>query len=159
MLHLLWLIPLLPARRLRRAGAARPAPRRTAASPSSAPAPWASPPLVALAVALDFIARAAGRPRLRPGPLDLVRRRPASRPQVAFYLDAAVARASILVVTCRRLPHPPLLGRAHGATTRATRRFFAYMNLFVGLMLVLVLADNLLLLYLAGRAWACAATC
>ena len=28
------------------------------------------------------------------------------------------------------------------------RRFFAYMNLFVGSMLTLVLADNLLLLYL-----------
>ena len=28
------------------------------------------------------------------------------------------------------------------------RRFFAYMNLFVGAMLILVLADNLLLLYL-----------
>ena len=28
------------------------------------------------------------------------------------------------------------------------RRFFAYMNLFIGSMLILVLADNLLLLYL-----------
>ena len=36
----------------------------------------------------------------------------------------------------------------HGRRTRATRRFFAYMNLFVGSMLILVLADNLLLLYL-----------
>jgi NADH-quinone oxidoreductase subunit L len=36
-------------------------------------------------------------------------------------------------------------------------RFFAYMNLFVGSMLTLVLADNLLLLYLAGKAWASAA--
>jgi NADH-quinone oxidoreductase subunit L len=37
-------------------------------------------------------------------------------------------------------------------------RFFAYMNLFVGSMLTLVLADNLVLLYLDGKALDSAAT-
>ena len=39
-------------------------------------------------------------------------------------------------------------------------RFFAYLNLFVAMMLTLVMADNLVApLRRAGRAWASAATC
>ena len=38
-------------------------------------------------------------------------------------------------------------------------RFFTYLNLFVFSMLILVLADNFVLLFLAGRAWAPARTC
>ncbi len=38
-------------------------------------------------------------------------------------------------------------------------RFFAYMNLFVASMLLLVLGDNLLLLYFGWEGSACAATC
>ena len=53
----------------------------------------------------------------------------------------------MLVVDLRQLPHPPLFRRVH-EEDEGYSRFFAYMNLFVGSMLTLVLADNLLLLYL-----------
>jgi len=45
------------------------------------------------------------------------------------------------------IPHPPVL---HGfmLDEEGYSRFFAYMNLFVGSMLILVMASNLLLLYL-----------
>ena len=90
---------------------------------------------------------AAGRRRVPPGPLDLVRRR-RLRAHDRASTSTPVSVVLVLVITCRRLPHPPVLDRVHGATTRASRRFFMYMNLFVASMLVLVLADNLLLLYL-----------
>ena len=38
-------------------------------------------------------------------------------------------------------------------------RFFAYMNLFVGSMLTLVLATTCCCSTWAGKAWACAAIC
>lgn len=38
-------------------------------------------------------------------------------------------------------------------------RFFAYTNLFIASMVVLVLADNLLLMYLGWEGWACAPIC
>ncbi len=67
-------------------------------------------------------------------------------PQVALYLDA-LSTVMMLVVTVVgffiHLYSTEFMGDDEGC-----RRFFAYMNLFVGAMLVLVLADNLLLLYL-----------
>ena len=48
----------------------------------------------------------------------------------------------------RGLPHPPVFDRASWRDEEGYSRFFAYMNLFVGSMLILVMADNLLLLYL-----------
>jgi len=63
-----------------------------------------------------------------------------------LYLDPP-ALLMMLVVTCVGfLIH--LYSAEHMARERGTRRFFASMNLFVGAMLVLVLADNLLFLYL-----------
>jgi NADH-quinone oxidoreductase subunit L len=47
----------------------------------------------------------------------------------------------------RRPAHPRLLGRLH-ARRRALRRFFAYLNLFLASMLILVLGANLLTLFL-----------
>ncbi len=67
-------------------------------------------------------------------------------PQVALYLDA-LSTVMMLVVTVVgffiHLYSTEFMGDDPGC-----RRFFAYMNLFVGAMLVLVLADGLLLLYL-----------
>ncbi len=57
-----------------------------------------------------------------------------------------------------QLPDSSLLHRIHGRD-EGYSRFFAYMNLFVASMVTLLLADNLLLLYLGGKASGCAATC
>lgn len=67
-------------------------------------------------------------------------------PQIAFYLDA-LSLVMILVITIVSfLIH--LYSVEFMRDDEGYRRFFAYMNLFVGSMLTLVLADNLLLLYL-----------
>ena len=68
-------------------------------------------------------------------------------PHIAFYLDS-LSVIMILVVTV-----VGFLIHLYSAEYMADEpdgyaRFFAYMNLFVGSMLMLVLADNLLLLYL-----------
>jgi NADH-quinone oxidoreductase subunit L len=66
--------------------------------------------------------------------------------QVAFYLDA-LSMIMVLVITfVGFLIH--LYSTEYMIDDEGYRRFFAYMNLFVGSMLTLVLADNLLLLYL-----------
>jgi NADH-quinone oxidoreductase subunit L len=68
------------------------------------------------------------------------------RPQIAFYLDSMTV-IFILVITCVgfliHLYSTEFMEHDAGFT-----RFFMYMDLFVASMLVLVLADNLLLLYL-----------
>ncbi len=67
-------------------------------------------------------------------------------PQIAFHLDA-LALVMVLVVTfVGFLIH--LYSAESMLEEEGYSRFFAYMNLFVGSMLTLVLADNLLLLYL-----------
>ncbi|WP_347156676.1 NADH-quinone oxidoreductase subunit L [Pontibacter chitinilyticus] len=67
-------------------------------------------------------------------------------PAVAFHLDA-LSMVFIFVITfVGFLIH--LYSTAYMADDADFSRFFACMNLFVGSMLVLVLADNLLLLYL-----------
>ena len=67
-------------------------------------------------------------------------------PRVAFRLDA-LSLVMILVVTgVGFLIH--VYSAAFMRGEEGYGRFFAYMNLFVASMLVLVLADNLLLLYL-----------
>jgi NADH-quinone oxidoreductase subunit L len=68
------------------------------------------------------------------------------RPQVALYLDA-LSVTMILVVTV--VGFLILLYSAEFmGNDESYARFFAYMNLFVASMLILVLADNLLFLYL-----------
>ncbi|MBI4526484.1 MAG: NADH-quinone oxidoreductase subunit L [Deltaproteobacteria bacterium] len=65
---------------------------------------------------------------------------------IGLYLDA-LSLTMVLVVTCVGfLIH--LYASEFMEEEEGFSRFFAYMNLFVGSMLVLVLADNLLLLYL-----------
>jgi NADH-quinone oxidoreductase subunit L len=67
-------------------------------------------------------------------------------PKIAFYLDA-LSLVMVLVVTCvGALIH--LYASEFMRDEEGYSRFFAYMNLFVAMMLTLVLADNLLLLYL-----------
>ena len=67
-------------------------------------------------------------------------------PAIDFHLDA-LAMVFIFVITfVGFLIH--LYSTAYMADDDGFARFFAYMNLFVGSMLVLVLAENLLLLYL-----------
>ena len=144
MLHLLFLVPLLPfagfavlalgGRRLSRGGVAA-----VGAGSVGLAA------LVAIAVSLDFIASPpAGHA------FDQVLWTWFSvaglKVQVALYLDP-LAVCFILIVTCVGfLIH--LYSVEHMGEDDGYARFFTYMNLFVGFMLVLVLADNLLLLYL-----------
>jgi NADH-quinone oxidoreductase subunit L len=66
-------------------------------------------------------------------------------PQVGFYLDALSAVMMIVVTFVGFLIHlysSEFMGEEEGYS-----RYFAYMNLFVASMLVLILANNLLLLY------------
>ena len=67
-------------------------------------------------------------------------------PHIAFYLDALSLIMMLVVTFVGFLIH--LYSAEYMEDERRLRRFFAYMNLFVGSMLTLVLADNLLLLYL-----------
>jgi NADH-quinone oxidoreductase subunit L len=67
-------------------------------------------------------------------------------PKIAFYLDA-LSVAMILVVSFVSF-FILLYSVEFMKDEEGYSRFFAYMNLFVGSMLTLVLADNLLLLYL-----------
>jgi len=67
-------------------------------------------------------------------------------PAMALYLDA-LSVVMMLVITCVGfLIH--LYAVEYMKKDEGFGRFFAYMNLFIGFMLVLVLADNLFLLYL-----------
>ncbi len=68
------------------------------------------------------------------------------RPDVALYLDALSLVMVLVVSAVGFLIHLYAVEYMRGEEGFA--RFFAYMNLFVASMLVLVLADNLFLLYL-----------
>ena len=67
-------------------------------------------------------------------------------PAIAFHLDALSLLMIIVVTFVGFLIH--LYSTGYMAESEGYSRFFAYMNLFVGSMLILVLADNLLFLYL-----------
>jgi NADH-quinone oxidoreductase subunit L len=67
-------------------------------------------------------------------------------PNVAFHLDALSLVMMLVVTFVGFLIH--LYSSEFMIEEAGYARFFAYMNLFVGSMLTLVLADNLLLLYL-----------
>ncbi len=68
------------------------------------------------------------------------------RPQIAFYLDALSLVMMLVVTFVSFLIH--LYSAEFMRTDQGYSRFFAYMNLFVACMVTLLLADNLLLLYL-----------
>jgi NADH-quinone oxidoreductase subunit L len=67
-------------------------------------------------------------------------------PQIAFYLDALSLVMMLVVTFVSFLIH--LYSAEFMRTDEGYSRFFAYMNLFVAFMVTLLLADNLLLLYL-----------
>jgi NADH-quinone oxidoreductase subunit L len=71
-------------------------------------------------------------------------------PNVAFHLDALSVVMMLVVTFVGFLIH--LYSSEFMIDEAGYARFFAYMNLFVGSMLTLVLADNLLLLYLGWEA-------
>ena len=68
------------------------------------------------------------------------------RPEIAFYLDPVSLLMVVVVTFVSFLIH--LYSAEFMEEDEGYARFFAYMNLFVASMVVLVLADNLLLLYL-----------
>jgi NADH-quinone oxidoreductase subunit L len=67
-------------------------------------------------------------------------------PTIGFYLDSLSLVMMLVVTIVGFLIH--LYSVEYMADEEGFSRFFAYMNLFVGSMLTLILADNLLLLYL-----------
>ncbi len=67
-------------------------------------------------------------------------------PEIALYLDALSVVMILIVTVVGFLIH--LYSAEYMAHEEGYSRFFAYMNLFVGSMLVLVLANNLVFLYL-----------
>ena len=67
-------------------------------------------------------------------------------PKIAFYIDALSVVMVLVITFVSFLIH--LYSAEFMRDDEGYSRFFAYMNLFVGSMLTLVLADNLLLLYL-----------
>ncbi len=67
-------------------------------------------------------------------------------PQIAFYLDALSLVMTLVVTFVSFLIH--LYSAESMIESEGYPRFFAYMNLFVASMVTLLLADNLLLLYL-----------
>ena len=67
-------------------------------------------------------------------------------PGIAFHLDALSLIMTLVVTFVSFLIH--LYSAEFMLEEKGYSRFFAYMNLFVGSMLTLVLADNLVLLYL-----------
>src|SRR5262247_4166752 len=67
-------------------------------------------------------------------------------PKIAFHLDALSLVMMLVITFVGFLIH--LYSAEFMIAEEGYSRFFAYMNLFVGSMLTLVLADNLLLLYL-----------
>src|SRR5262245_14306250 len=67
-------------------------------------------------------------------------------PRIAFHLDALSLVMMLIITFVGFLIH--FYSVEYMIAEEGYSRFFAYMNLFVGSMLILVLADNLLLLYL-----------
>jgi NADH-quinone oxidoreductase subunit L len=67
-------------------------------------------------------------------------------PHIGFYLDALSGLMMLVVAFVSFLIH--LYSAEFMGTDEGYSRYFAYMNLFVASMLVLILADNLLFLYL-----------
>ncbi len=70
----------------------------------------------------------------------------AFRPEIAFYFDPVALVMVVVIAFVGFLIHLYSVGYMHD--DEGFSRFFAYMNLFVASMLTLVLANNLLLLYL-----------
>jgi NADH-quinone oxidoreductase subunit L len=75
---------------------------------------------------------------------------------IALRLDALSAVMTLIVSGVGAVIH--LYSVGYMAHDEDYARYFAYLNLFALSMLVLVLADNLLLMFVGWRAWVCALT-
>ena len=76
---------------------------------------------------------------------------------VGLQLDQLSMTFVLLITGVGSLIHIYSIGYMHDDPKR--RLFFAYLNLFVTAMLLLVMADNYLLLYVGWRAWVWPPTC
>jgi len=72
------------------------------------------------------------------------------RVQIAFLVDGLSAALLLVVSTVGLLVHVYSIGYMHG--DRGMWRFFAYLNLFMLSMLLLILGDNFLMLYVGWEA-------
>lgn len=144
MLSLLWLIPTLPlAGFLVLALGERHLGHRSIAVIGTGSTALSA--LVAILIGMDFIAAP---------PPDFVFRQEAwswiavagFSPGIGFYLDALSLVMVLVVTLISFLIH--LYSTEFMSGDEDYARFFAYMNLFVGSMCILILADNLLFLYL-----------
>ncbi|WP_025040707.1 NADH-quinone oxidoreductase subunit L [Nitrosospira briensis] len=144
MLSLLWLIPTLPlAGFLVLALSGRYLGHRSIAVIGTSSV--ALPALIAILIGIDFIAA--------PPPGFVFRQEAWTwiavagfSPGIGFYLDALSLVMVLVVTVISFLIH--LYSTEFMIGDDGYARFFAYMNLFVGSMCILVLADNLLFLYL-----------
>ncbi|MGH8683997.1 MAG: NADH-quinone oxidoreductase subunit L, partial [Nitrosospira sp.] len=144
MLSLLWLIPTLPlAGFLVLALSGRYLGHRSIAVIGTSSVALSA--LIAILIGIDFIAAP---------PPGFVYRQEAwtwiavagFSPGIGFYLDALSLVMVLVVTVISFLIH--LYSTEFMSGDEGYARFFAYMNLFVGSMCILVLADNLLFLYL-----------
>jgi NADH-quinone oxidoreductase subunit L len=143
MIELLWMVPALPfAGFLILALAGSRLPRRTVAVVGTGSVGLSA--AAALLTAIGFTTAAPLRPFTQT--LWIWWRVADFQPTVAFYLDALAVAMMLVITFVGFLIH--LYSTEFMSAEEDYGRFFAYMNLFVGSMLTLVLADNLLLLYL-----------
>ena len=141
MLHVLWLIPAIPfigAFLLAMFG--RNLPRRVAAVIGVASIGISA--ALSLAIVPAFLAAGGPYTQTLWTWMDVG----GFRPEIAFYLDPVSLLMIVVVTFVAFLIH--LYSSEFMEEDEGFSRFFAYMNLFVGSMLILVLANNLLLLFL-----------
>src|SRR5215469_1513587 len=144
MLHLLWLIPAVPFASAAFLAILGPRlPRKAIAAIGVSSAGIAA--VIAIALAASFLTS--------PPPASTFDQHlwtwidiDGLRPEVAFHLDSLSLVMAVVVTFVAFWIH--LYSAEFMAGDEGYSRFFAYMNLFVASMVVLVLADNLLLLYL-----------
>ncbi|SFN71740.1 NADH-quinone oxidoreductase subunit L [Nitrosospira briensis] len=144
MLPLLWLIPTLPlAGFLTLAMGRRHLSRRGVAVIGTGSVALSA--LIAILIAIDFIiARPEGLAFQQEAWVWIAIA--GFSPRIGFYLDALSLVMVLVVTIISFLIH--LYSTEFMIGDESYARFFAYMNLFVGSMCILVLADNLLFLYL-----------
>ena len=142
-LDMLWLIPALPLAGFVALGIGRALPRRAAAAIGVGSV--AASAIVAVLIGMQFMGSPPEGHACRQVLWQWLDVNGFQSP-IAFRLDA-LSLVMVLVVTgVGFLIH--LYSARFMAQEEGYGRFFAYMNLFVASMLILVLADNLLLLYL-----------
>jgi NADH-quinone oxidoreductase subunit L len=144
MLHLLWLIPAVPFASAALLALLGPRLARKAVAAIGVSSVGVAA-VIAIAVAASFLAS--------PPPTSAFDQRlwtwisvAGFRPEIALHLDSLSLVMAVVVTFVAFWIH--LYSAEFMAGDEGYSRFFVYMNLFVASMVVLVLADNLLLLYL-----------